>query len=150
GVPQPPFSCPDVDCATPCSAHQDEKSCSADPLCAVASCPDGGGNSKLHFCFDKGNPSSLQCPPLCSTVTSEAGCAQRSDCHAVYADPGTCACAPAGCCMVFQYCAPGLPADCSKNAGCRQIPPTCGADFLPSLVNGCWEGCVHKAECGLP
>jgi Kazal-type serine protease inhibitor domain len=85
----------------------------------------------------------------CSQVTTQTECDSRSDCHSVFQDPGTCGCAPAGCCAHFNRCADGGRANCNPPVqfGCTIIQPFCEAPYVLSYTNVCYEGCVLQSEC---
>jgi hypothetical protein len=87
-------------------------------------------------------------PGLCPACIGlgEQACRASPDCHALYVDPGTCDCAPVGCCMMFQRCADGPPV-CDANPTCASPQPICGGDYVASFVNGCSDGCVHWEDC---
>jgi hypothetical protein len=156
GSPTPQIACPALACPAPCNIHMDAQSCAADPRCLIAGCPDCNGGITFVTCYDKsGSPPPLTCPLIppcpapCSTLKDEASCTARTDCHSVYTDPGTCGCATPGCCAHFSSCDSPSKADCTtKNLTCQKTPPFCEGDYVPSVTSGCWEGCVHKAECG--
>jgi len=83
----------------------------------------------------------------CSQVTTQAGCDGRSDCHSVFADPGTCGCASAGCCARFSRCADGGRANCTGPVACMAPQPFCEAPYVLSYTGVCYEGCVLQSEC---
>jgi hypothetical protein len=85
----------------------------------------------------------------CSQVTTRAECDSRSDCHSVFQDPGTCGCAPAGCCARFNRCADGGRANCTGPVafGCTIAPPFCELPYVLSYTANCYEGCVLQSEC---
>jgi len=83
----------------------------------------------------------------CGRVTTQTECDGRSDCHAVFVDPGTCGCAAAGCCARFSRCADGGRANCSGPAACRIPTPFCEAPYVLSYTSNCFEGCVRESDC---
>jgi hypothetical protein len=83
----------------------------------------------------------------CSQVRTRAECDSRSDCHSVFQDPGTCGCAPAGCCMQFNRCADGGRANCTGPVACMAPQPFCQAPYALSYTGVCYEGCVLQSEC---
>jgi len=83
----------------------------------------------------------------CSTLTTQAACDDRSDCHSVFADPGTCGCAGVNCCMHFNHCADGGHANCSGPVACAVAQPSCTLPYTLSYANNCFEGCVLQTEC---
>ena len=83
----------------------------------------------------------------CSQVTTRVECDSRSDCHSVFQDPGTCGCAPAGCCMQFNRCADGGRANCTGPVACMAPQPFCQAPYALSYTGVCYEGCVLQSEC---
>jgi hypothetical protein len=88
--------------------------------------------------------------PTCSQITTQAACDLRSDCHAVYVDPGTCGCASQGCCAHFDHCADGGKADCTGPASCTIVTPFCEAPYVVSYKGQCYEGCVRQTSCAPP
>jgi hypothetical protein len=79
----------------------------------------------------------------------ENSCGSTTGCHAVYEDPGTCDCVPAGCCTRFKSCAAG-PAVCTQpQLTCERAAPECDGPYVVSYKNGCYEGCVKAQECAL-
>lgn len=83
----------------------------------------------------------------CNTITTQAACDNRSDCHSVFADPGTCGCAGVNCCMHFNRCADGGQANCTGPAACLAPQPVCVAPYALSYTNVCFEGCVLQTDC---
>jgi hypothetical protein len=86
----------------------------------------------------------------CSSLTTLADCQGRSDCHAVFTDPGTCGCATSGCCAHFSRCADGGKALCTQPTGiaCAMPTPFCESPYVLSYTAVCYEGCVLSSECG--
>jgi hypothetical protein len=86
----------------------------------------------------------------CSSLTTLADCQARSDCHAVFTDPGTCGCASSGCCARFSRCADGGNALCTQPTGiaCTTPTPFCESPYVLSYTAVCFEGCVLSSECG--
>jgi hypothetical protein len=74
-------------------------------------------------------------------------CNARADCHAVFFDPGNCACGSLGCCAQFHHCAGGFTAVCTGRITCAVSPPHCESPYLISYRDGCYEGCVHYRDC---
>jgi hypothetical protein len=84
----------------------------------------------------------------CAQVTTLADCDARTDCHSVFFDPGTCNCAPAGCCEHFSKCADGKQAKCtSTGLACAIATPLCDGMYVLSYTASCYEGCVRSSEC---
>jgi hypothetical protein len=87
----------------------------------------------------------------CSTLTTQAVCDSRSDCHSVFVDPNDCKCATAGCCAQFNSCANGGRAKCDgQGLACGAKTPYCAGPYVVSYtntVNVCFEGCVLQNEC---
>jgi hypothetical protein len=143
GQLQPPPACSTLD-AGGCAARHD---------CMSETCG-GCGVGGTFICFDPAHPPrcaqlALACPtPVPCKYLGVADCEARADCHAVFADPGTCDCATAGCCLAFSACANGKPADCSGDAVCQSLAPACGPNMVASVAGGCWEGCVRPEDCG--
>ncbi len=85
----------------------------------------------------------------CSAITTQAACDSRSDCHSVFADPGTCGCAATNCCMRFSRCADGGHANCTGPAECTIAQPACLPPYTLGYTSSCFEGCVLQTECGV-
>ena len=83
----------------------------------------------------------------CAQLTSQVACETRGDCHALFADPGTCDCAMIGCCMAFNRCADGGKALCTGNPQCEMMTPQCGSNYVVAYTASCYEGCVLASEC---
>ena len=83
----------------------------------------------------------------CSAITTQAACDSRSDCHSVFADPGTCGCAAVNCCMHFNRCADGGHANCTGPAACTVAQPACSPPYALGYTASCFEGCVLQTEC---
>jgi hypothetical protein len=132
----------------------DEASCRGRSDCAVGQCAGCTGGPSFAGCYDPKIDQAPPCPgiacaPACSDVKDLATCKQRSDCHPVFADPGTCLCAQPGCCQMFQRCAEPDKADCKGPALCKRLPPTCEGDYVVAYdpSTSCYEGCVLKTDC---
>jgi len=107
-------------------------------------------------CFTGGCPGSA-CPldagtvdvalGTCNTITTQAACDNRGDCHSVFADPGTCGCAGVNCCMHFNRCADGGQANCTGPVACLAPQPVCVPPYALSYTNVCFEGCILQTEC---
>ena len=96
----------------------------------------------------------LACPthvcPSCADATTLDACQARTDCHAVFQDPGTCGCGSVGCCAKFQRCADGAKANCQAAPGlaCGAMTPYCESPaYVVSYTATCFEGCVTPEEC---
>ena len=86
----------------------------------------------------------------CSSLTTQADCQARSDCHAVFYDPGTCGCALSGCCAHFSFCGDGKPVcGAPSTLACASATPHCESPYMVSYTLTCYEGCVLKTDCGL-
>jgi hypothetical protein len=141
-----------VVCPAPCSSITDEASCRARTDCVAQTCGDCNGGSYFTAC---GTPSdghscpAILCPLPCGQVTTQAACDTRPDCHSVFVNPGTCDCAPSGCCTHFLGCADGGTAACKAPSGvaCAMAPPYCESPYIVSYTNNCYEGCVAATEC---
>jgi hypothetical protein len=84
----------------------------------------------------------------CASVTALEACDARSDCHAVFVDPGTCGCGAPGCCARFSRCADGDRAQCTPDGlACLVVTPHCESPYTVSYANLCYEGCVRNTEC---
>jgi hypothetical protein len=157
GEPGGGTACPARTCGPPCSGL-DETSCKARSDCRVAGCPacDGGTSFICQATTDPPIecPAACPAPSSCSTVTTEAACNARTDCHSVYVDPGnTCGCEFDGCCTHFSRCTDGAKASCTGTPSCQIVTPYCGAPgpapaYVVSYTASCFEGCVRPSECG--
>jgi hypothetical protein len=143
----------DIACPVALCDGLDEQSClQRGSACQADYCPGCNGAKDFVGCFSPGTGGQTcgapQCPPAqsCDQLTTEADCQARSDCHAVFEDPGTCGCATLGCCMVFNHCAAGV-AQCVGQPVCTVKAPVCGGQFVTAYINGCYEGCVLSSEC---
>ena len=84
----------------------------------------------------------------CNTLTTQAACDNRSDCHSVFVDNNNCSCAPAGCCAQFYRCADGGRANCDgRGVACGAKTPYCAGPYVVSFTSTCFEGCVLQSEC---
>jgi hypothetical protein len=131
-------------------AGLDESACKARSDCRADYCS-GCGNQTFAGCSAVNDPR-LACPAIaciapCAQVTTLAACELRTDCHAVFVDPGNCACATAGCCARFSRCADGDKAQCSGTVSCDMALPHCEGAFVVSYVSNCYEGCVQSKDC---
>jgi hypothetical protein len=136
----------------PCSAL-DETTCKTRSDCHPGYCGNCSGVQEFTACL--GPNEAVACPgyncPLmpvpCASVTDEATCDARTDCHSVFVDPGTCGCNAVGCCASFVYCADGQAA-CQGDPACLLPAPHCEAPaYVVSYTAGCFEGCVRPTEC---
>jgi hypothetical protein len=139
--------------APPACSTLDPAGCAARHDCMSETCGGGCGVAGAFTCYDPAHPPpcaqlALPCVRVPCASLGLADCEPRADCHAVFADPGTCDCETAGCCLAFSACATGKPADCSGDAVCQSLPPACGPNRVVSVANGCWEGCVRPEDCG--
>jgi hypothetical protein len=130
----------------------DEVGCAARKDCVGQTC--GGCGGVQFACYDPATERGAVCPLLrCATLRIPCAilllddCEVRGDCHSVFADPGTCDCVTPGCCLQFSACAQRSKADCSTPPICREATPACGGDYVPSVVGGCYEGCVQSKDC---
>ena len=129
----------------------------------AGACADGkiwcpGCMAGTGSCFTGGCPG-VACPPpdagtvdaasgTCGTLTTQAACDNRSDCHSVFVDPNNCKCSTAGCCAQFSRCANGGRANCNGNNGvCGAKTPYCAGPYVVSYTSTCFEGCVLQSEC---
>ena len=87
----------------------------------------------------------------CSQLTTQAACEARSDCHAVFSDPGTCGCATSGCCARFSACADVGKTLCTQPStlACARPTPHCESPYVVSYTTLCYEGCVLPTECAI-
>jgi hypothetical protein len=86
-------------------------------------------------------------PSGCAEVKTEEACAARADCHAVYFDPGGCACLALGCCAQFDQCGDGATAACTGTALCKRVEPHCEGPYVIAYLESCYEGCVLRIDC---
>jgi len=137
----------------------DETSCAATSGCQDDYCPNCDGGQSFVGCSYATNggfgcPATCPAPASCSTVTPQAACDARTDCHSVFGTCLTCDCAAPGCPMFFAMCADGAQASCNGPTGnravlCMALPPACeGPAFVVSYTATCYEGCVRPTECG--
>jgi hypothetical protein len=87
---------------------------------------------------------------FCADATTEAACAARPSCHAVFVDPHNCGCTAIGCCARFSWCAEGARPRCAIPAtiSCTIPTPYCeGPAYVRSYTETCYEGCVKQAAC---
>lgn len=134
----------------PACGELDEEACTSDARCFVASCGSCTGGHAFIACLPVGTPGPL-CPafPCCGAYGLEM-CLSAPSCHGVFAEDNglACDCGDPGCCREFIRCEEGAFADCSGLTTCRQAPPNCGSDYLPSVgPDHCWEGCASVVEC---
>ena len=81
-------------------------------------------------------------------MTTLAACDARPDCHAVFQDPRTCACAAIGCCARFVRCADADRANCGPViVSCDAATPYCEGPYVVSYTTSCYEGCARATEC---
>ncbi|MBI4815345.1 MAG: hypothetical protein HY791_03765 [Deltaproteobacteria bacterium] len=137
------------DSGVPACHGLDELSCLERADCVPGYCPGCGSERHFRMCQAPGDPPFDCAQPFCPCDALDLeSCESSGLCHAVFEDPMTCACAPAGCCMMFRRCAEGVEADCDINhALCDVVPPVCEGPYAPSVVNGCYEGCVRASVC---
>jgi hypothetical protein len=86
----------------------------------------------------------------CAQLTTQVDCETHSNCHAVFVDPGTCACSASGCCARFDRCADGAQANCAGPATCKSATPQCESPYVVGFTGACYEGCVRQAACAPP
>jgi hypothetical protein len=144
-----PPPCPGLACPAPCDSLG-EAACAARSDCRVDTCAACQGKT-FAGCSDPNDPPPLcpaiACPASCATVTTLSECEARADCHSVFVDPGTCGCAPLGCCARFNRCADGNTASCNGNPSCDIVTPHCEGPYVVSYTATCYEGCVQAKDC---
>jgi hypothetical protein len=155
--PNEAVACPGYPCpAMPASCDGlNEASCKATPGCGPKYCPNCKGGATFSFCVGPGELASgcpaLPCPAPapCASVTMQAACDARSDCHSVFGWCQSCDCPAPGCPVHFATCADGKKADC-KGIACQQNPAGCnGTAYVVSYTADCNNGgCVLPSECG--
>jgi hypothetical protein len=117
--------------------------CPASPCYIGDAAADTAGDARTDL-------SAMDAPVGCTQLSTQGECQARSDCHAVFTDPGTCGCAGAGCCARFSRCADGGTAVCKAPStfGCTIATPFCESPYVLSYTASCYEGCVLNTECG--
>jgi hypothetical protein len=103
----------------------------------------GGGNP------DAGS-ADAPAPPVCGQLTTQAACDERSDCHSVFHQQGTCTCSTPGCCMTFWFCRDGATARCNGTVTTRNCSgtPSCQAPYVVEYTDtNCTSGCVAASKC---
>jgi hypothetical protein len=149
----PQVQCPAACIGAPPCNQLSESQCSTRGDCAPGYCPNCDGGQRFVGCAAPSTafscPLACPAPAACSTVTTEAVCNARTDCHSVFVDPGTCGCNAVGCCAHFLWCADGAKASCGGMPLCQVVAPHCEAPaFVVSYTGSCFEGCVRPSECG--
>jgi hypothetical protein len=145
GLPQ----CPVSSCPLNCSAY-DEAACNSHSPCRADYCPGCGKMSFTRCAYPSDPPPvcpAIACVVACDMLTTQTACEARHDCHPDFADPGTCDCIAAGCCMTFSRCAAGATARCSGMPLCKSLAPLCAGDYTLAYTDTCYEGCVRKTDC---
>ena len=120
------------------------------PVCGCDGKTYGNDCERLVAGVAKDKDGECATPPVaCTQLTTQAACDDRTDCHAVYVDPGTCGCASPGCCAKFSRCAEGGRATCDAEAqvSCDRATPFCESPYVISYTDNCYEGCVLKTSC---
>ena len=152
----PPPGCVEIECPVQSCSGLDETACKSTSGCTAEYCPNCSGGQTFAGCAPPGGAAfacpAYACPIVptpCASVADEATCNIRTDCHAVFVDPGTCGCAAVGCCAHFARCADGAKASCKGTPVCQTTTPFCDAPaFVVSYTASCYEGCVRPSECG--
>lgn len=143
--------CPAISCAPPCKLLTNEIQCTSRSDCRANTCSGCKGESFFVGCRganEAPSPCPLgACAPDCANAADLATCDARPDCHPVFRDPGTCACAQPGCCMMFTACADGAHAACDGMPLCEIPTPYCEGDYVVGHTQTCYEGCVRKSDC---
>jgi hypothetical protein len=141
-----------IACPAPCSIL-DQASCQQRTDCTARVCPNCNGGSDFIGCSTLTDAilpcPGVACPVPCTQVTTRDACEARSDCHSVFVDPHTCACAALGCCAQFSRCADGDKATCKAPTGlaCGAATPYCESPYVVSYTATCFEGCVQQTDC---
>ncbi|HXU05637.1 MAG TPA: hypothetical protein VN903_31980 [Polyangia bacterium] len=148
----PPCAGLAIPCQPPCTSVTDEASCKARPDCTPSYCPNCGGGSYYSGCSSADNPTNtcpaIACPLPCSQMMTQETCDTRPDCHPVFVDNRSCACAALGCCAKFSRCADGATAVCkAPSIVCDALTPYCEGPYVVSYTNSCYEGCVLSTDC---
>jgi len=156
GVPEGDPDLGNPDAGDACAKHTDVASCRADEACEAPTCDFCTAEPVFGGCYTKGTGPILTCPAIacakdCSIHTTESACQSDTACTPVFADPGTCDCVGAGCCMAFTRC-DSAPVQCSPDSIGPQcansgIPEDCGPNYAPIFNGGCQIGCVRNSVC---
>jgi hypothetical protein len=108
----------------------------------------GGGSGGTGGTAGQGGGGGGGGASACAALTTLQACDARTDCHAVFDDPGTCGCGSPGCCAHFARCADGDRASCTPAALlCKAAQPFCEQPYVVGYVGSCYEGCVRASEC---
>ena len=147
-------------CAVDCASAHDADSCAAIPGCTAQICTGGDCNGHTVSTFSSCHASNVQpamCPGVpecpvsaCGSYKTESDCAANSQCHRLYADPGTCDCPYVNCCAVFSACGDGW-TTCAPMTTSGEPPPyTCGPHYSYSYDRqGRLDGCTRSNQCPL-
>jgi hypothetical protein len=134
-------------CPSSC-AGLDETACANG--CNPAYCPNCSGGRTFVGCLPPDAapfvcPIACPGPAPCSSVTTQAACDARTDCHSVLAENGTCDCPIV---TTFDHCADGNKVACKGTPTCQRVMPYCEPpDYAVSYTTDCYEGCVRPSEC---
>jgi len=115
--------------------------------------PDGSRDAPADALADgardlgKDAPAGEAAPIPCASLSAEADCETRNDCHSVYVDYENCGCEGLGCCAKFSKCAEGSQADCRGPATCKMAEPRCSGPYVVAYLGTCYEGCVRASDC---
>jgi len=139
-----------------CSSAQDTATCDALAGCTTQTCPVGCTSATTFASCAPTGAQPPQCPdpppchPMpCDDITDAQTCESRSDCHSLYQQNSTCACAGTFCCGgAFSSCATG-PTNCFGPDGALGPPAVCGGTTYVSSYSpqGQVDGCTLASEC---
>jgi hypothetical protein len=121
--------------------------CLVGTTCAVLGCIDCS-RTLVDQCVARA--AVIRCPPLTCPGCEGRGedaCRGAPGCRAIYTPRDTsCTCTGTGCCQKFVTCKGGTP-DCSGVVSCDGGAPKCDSPWVPSVADGCYEGCVPDSQC---
>jgi len=147
--PGQPTSCAsNGDCAAGSYCDASTNTCVPGQQCAAdGSCPTGYSCDSNGTCVPTECTSNDQCAAGCycdnGSCTETGYCTDSSQCaDGYYCDTGRSTCTPGT--------DPNLPS-CGGDVTCNLGPPTCPADQVPTIANGCWTGqCEAISSCDVP
>lgn len=147
-----------------CSGY-DAQECSRHDDCVARHYPMGGCGGTETDC-DPGNglwdPTAVGNFHSCAAEQPATGCYSNDECGPGERCNANEVCLPAPGCtdpnggavpcpaVCYGYCVPDNidKGSCTGEVFCDSIPPKCGADEVPGIINGCWSGyCIPVSEC---
>lgn len=144
---QPSYCYADTDCGPGSYCDEIYGVCYPSSTCGTGSdCPTGTACDSRGTCVPVECTSDQNCGPGCYCDTGTGACVETGYC-ATDADCG----ANSYCDESRQTCVPGIDPDKGSCAGavtCSTAVPTCAADSVPLIKNGCYTGeCLAIASC---